>query len=289
MSQSGDKSVAMFHCLSRSGGTAVARYLTAATGAATFSEIHPRGPAYINRMEPGRGHLFHIVHQAEEYYGTTMPDSPPSAALDEAENNEHWLCQVIDHFQSAGRPVVIRDWPHLDFHGWPEAERADQRMVTRDLLAKHYSIRAVTLVRHPLAMFMSLIGMQRYQDKLLNPQEINHFLLGYLAFAKAIETTPIFQHEAFIEAPDQVDREMISGLGLSRADESEATDLAIAPALTGDRSGRTSSGITKGTAKDVPLPMLTFFEQQPSYQELLERLGYEARPKGVINPITGPV
>jgi hypothetical protein len=247
----------ILHVLARSGGTLVGRCLASMSEAMLLSEIHPRG-------------LASPVRQAARWFGLVTTEE--AARLDGPAQFPAAIALLRQRAEAQGKKLILREWSHLDFYGWPYVEDSLWRSSLADLFAGDFTLRRAALVRHPVEQLFSMSQLVVMQGR----RDLGRFLMGYRRFAEMAAETGFVRYEDFTREPDAALRRLCGLLDLD-FDPAYALRWAGWNRITGD--GADSRG--GGEPRIRPLPpwptspaMLARLAEQPDYRKALALLGY---------------
>ncbi len=109
------------------------------------------------------------------------------------------FCQAIKEIErlalERGLSLVVRDWSHIDFNGWPLDLTPPLTSSWSSLLSDLGSGCRVATVRHPLDQFLALKSAYREQ---LNDDAAWQ---GILAFAREVQPFKFWRYEDFVANP----------------------------------------------------------------------------------------
>ena len=249
----------ILHVMARSGGTLVGKCLASMDEAMLLSEIHPRG---LGHASP--------VRQAADWFDLVAPEE--AARLDGQAQFPAAIALLRERAEARGRKLVLREWSHLDFYGWPHVRESSWRSSLADMFGNDFALRRAALVRHPVEQLFSvgiLVSMEGWRD-------LGRFLKGYRHFAEMAAETGFVRYEDFTRDPDAALRRLCRLLDLG-FDPGYAQRWATWDRITGD--GDASRG--GGAAQICPLPpwptppaMLARLGEREDYRRALELLGY---------------
>ena len=184
--------------LPRSGGTVVARCLGSMKNVFLLSEVHPRTDPGLTQLDP--------IWQAQEWF-RFFPDRPDAHKAFGGDAFAKKIERVYDEVAARNGILVLRDWSHLDFTGFPHVKDPLGRLSILDALDGRFDILNAALVRHPLPQFASHRALMAsgsaeraaFVDKWFTPE---FFARAYLFYAQAASDIGCVRYEDFLSDPD---------------------------------------------------------------------------------------
>ncbi|TWU42180.1 O-linked N-acetylglucosamine transferase, SPINDLY family protein [Novipirellula artificiosorum] len=174
----------LLHHLAGSGGTLISRCLASMKGVCFLSEIHPLGTRH-----------FHPLRQAAEWYGLVDAAEIRELESDEVDGFAKALAMIAGRAEKRRLSLVVRDWSHLDFVGFPFVSKPRLRFSWEDVITEQEK-RCAT-VRHPLDQYLQCREMKALGDA----WDEAAFWRGTRAFAESVQQMPWFRYEDFLEDP----------------------------------------------------------------------------------------
>lgn len=212
----------LFH-LARTGGTLISRCLASMNGVCLLSEINPFG---VSRFNP--------LRQAAEWHGLVHPSEITELQDGDFEAVGRAMSLISARAQDRGLALVIRDWSHLDWIGFPFVEKpllafCWERMhhfiaapasliglegghtpvAVPELVVNTADARCAT-VRHPVDHYLSL----RELTVLSDCWDERLVWRGIRRFAEAIQAMPWCRFEDFLAAPEATLEKICEALSL---------------------------------------------------------------------------
>jgi len=164
-----------------------------------------------------------------------------------------------------GAQVVIRAHDHSKYCNGPAV--ADRPSV-RDILARHYALKSLVTVRHPIDSYLSL---QKNGWLHFEPTSFEEYCRRYLQFLQDHDDLIIIRYEDFIRDPDQCMQQICAELDLPF--NPGYRDGMKAITLSGD-SGRKGDTIAPRDRLWVPKLLQREFDQSLSLQQICLKLKY---------------
>jgi len=249
--------------MARSGGTLFGKCLGSMDGVVLISEIHPGELRVTNPMM-----------QAHEWFGlidkkdlTRWKQRPPSVLQFVT------LCETRARAQA--KSLVLRDWSHMDYIGWPYA-KPTHGFALGEMLGDAYDLRTSVTSRHPLDQFVSLGQLPVVAQGL----DFDSYCLGCHRFAHYASEHRFHRYEDFTRDPDTVLRAICEELELD-FDPGYAQRWFDYTTITGDTQpglgrGSTKREIVEMERKTIETDLLERFRANKDYRAACELLGYEA-------------
>ncbi len=228
--------ISVYYCFARSGGTLINRCLGCIPGNLVLSEVNP-----LASMLPVASQAHDWLQlvadcELEEFSLMTYPEQ---------------IGTLSERAQSAGRRLIIRDWPTLNFlegthwqHFFPSCVLEQELYLDRNGLRR----RSAVVVRRAAAVYESVTRSFRH----LKDVTIEQFATAYLAYAKEVSRFPIFQFEKFCADPVPELRNLCEALDC-RFSESFLASFSRFDRCTGDN---TLAAASRAASSDriVPVP-----------------------------------
>jgi len=247
--------------MARSGGTMVGKCIGAMDGVRLFSEIHPAANhvPYMN-----------VTDQAQRWYrlASEQDVAQASSFLD-------GLTRTYEACLAADKIMVLRDWASIDFIGKFLVNAPAMRFSLDEVVAAHFSIRSVALVRHPLDQWLSTRRLKIYRNKL----DLSEFFYGYRCYAEAVKAEFV-RYEDFTRRPEESMKQICSALGL-KMDRKFLKRWHLNHCITGDnkKTSRGSAGDDGAVIRSLPRrevedDLLAAAASNPDYRASIDLLGY---------------
>lgn len=254
----------LIHQLARSGGTLINRLLLA-QGVAVLSEVHPLGWATLDPLAQARD-WFGLIG-ADDLHGR---DGLPYADA---------IALIAGSARRRKRPLVIRDWSHLDFMPVGLGLKPALVSVQAEMLADHFDLLRTATVRHPLDQWLSLAAMLTTEGRPPRQAELEEWLNGMHGFAVMAAATGFVRYEEIVNDPasgmEKLCRKLDFAFDPARLEGwRETTDFS-----TGGVPGRAAASIAIERLEPRPAPphLLHRLNRDRRYRQALDLLGYEVR------------
>ncbi len=255
--------IRLIHHLGRTGGTLFCKCLGAMDDVVLLSEINPRGL-----------HFFNPVSQAVKWHGLGRFEDFAELGF----GDDEAFLDTVEHIdklvQARGKSLVVRDWTHLDFIGYPYRQPL-YRLNLEDLLSRRFTIKSVFTVRHPLDQWLSHLSADHVHFSTADTTILPHFLDGCRRFGEICAKRGFFRYEDFTRDADQVLKDICAQLDLD-FDAGYKERWQSYPHITGDRVGkRNNARIVSLPRRTVDPELLQTLEANPDFKAALSCLGYD--------------
>lgn len=253
--------IRLLHHLARSGGTLISRCLASMQGVTLLSEINPAGTQHFNPMVQARN-WHDLVTDEEVRRYCESEDFDFQSAMRLIRDR----CHAKDN-----RVLVLRDWSHIDFIGFPFNQRPTLQFELRNALtnADEDGVRSVASVRHPIDQYLSM----RRLAVLSNSWNEELVWRGIRVFAEAIQGMPWIRFEDFLRKPDETLEFVCHHWGIP-LDASYRTRWHQYPHITGDMKTAPSPTIEPRSRRPVADEDWKRFATNPDFFRTLDILGY---------------
>ncbi|MBF0282564.1 MAG: hypothetical protein HQM07_08390 [Zetaproteobacteria bacterium] len=252
--------IRIFHHTARSGGTLISKCLASMKGVVLLSELHPQAMQMFNPLK-----------QAHEWYDlVTEDESNQELSFVDAIALIHQRC--IEQ----GLILVLRDWSHLDYLGFPWITRPAYTPAIIEALQDRFALLRFSSVRHPLDQWLSLKQLGLLDQPIQSGKlTIKKYLHGAQQFAMLSHKTGFIRYEDFTHHPQASLQQICTALEIPY-DENFLTRWSNYKNITGDTvSTRGGDQITPLKRREYDQNLLKSFHQEEEYAPLLQQLGYE--------------
>ena len=246
----------VLHSLARTGGTLVSKCLACMPGHVLLSEVHPRAA------------FFDPMVQAHEWFGLLTESELKAFFAPKDKSYSDAIKFIHSRCVERGKKLIIRDWTHVDFTPGSYPVKPTLHLSQVEELSRHFNVKNIALVRHPVDSYLSLIRLADYRGRL----RVSTYLKGFRAYAEIAVKTGFVRFEDFCTQPAVVLGKVCDALGLEFDPDFEKRFSGYANitgdhytsdqkvTLTGDAVGERSSDL-------ISLP-----PHRPEYRELLGHL-----------------
>ncbi|MEX0642058.1 MAG: hypothetical protein WD468_05125 [Pirellulales bacterium] len=250
----------MIHHLARTGGTLISKCIGAMQDVYLLSEINPLGTGRFNPLR-----------QAHDWF--KLVDSEEVEEI-EPGNEERFRAAIIllkRRCVERGGLLVLRDWSHLDFLGFPFNPCPTQTLNLRDSLLPLGSAKSIATIRNPIDQYLSLKRLE-----ILQPAwDEEKVWSGIRAFAESVQGMPWIRYEDFVSSPKKMMQKISESLGLLY-DDSFIDNWHRYKTITGDTSSNRSNQFRRTVRSPVSPELWQRLGSNPDFFAALELLGYPA-------------
>jgi len=255
MNQQPKPTIRIFHNLARSGGTLIGKCLGCMEEIALLSEIHP---------DSQRALSFNAVRQAQQWLDFDPTVEWKKTAFIEA------IHQINEHCQKLNKTLILRDWSHVDYFGFPVTNTPQHSSSLIHCLEPHFDILSIQLIRHPIDTWESMKKLNLVKRANLS---IHDFMLGYSSYIKQTGSECQLFYEIFLQQPDAELKRICQALKCTY-DPNFKNKWHSYSNITGDQSSqsslRKSLKIEPRKPKKIDLQTLQGFAENPEYSRLLK-------------------
>lgn len=246
------------HHFACSGGTLIAKALTAMPNTVVLNEIDPLSQQHLRSSKQP---FFPTDLIAALRYSAREIDNDTILKVFAAA-----LLALRDDLARQGCHLILRDHAHTLFC---TDQTPESRPNLHRIVAGITRIRGLVTVRHPLDSFLSL---QHNNWVHFKPGTLEEYCRRYLVFLDVHAGLPVHKYENFVTASAETVAAMCRDLALPFVSDFET--LMPLARLSGD-SGRSGQGIAPRPRRATAPPETG---RSPSYEALCDRLGYQSDP-----------
>ncbi len=256
-------SLSILHHMARSGGTIISKCLSSMDNIALLSEIHPFG--YEKQY-------FNPLAQAHEWFNLLTESD-----IELVKNRQPYpfvdaIRLIKKRSDEKKLSLVIRDWSHIDFTGWPHNPNPSYKLTTAATLSKKFRIINTATVRHPIDQWLSFKESQSWAETEFS---LDKFLYGYRKFAEQAQKIGYIRYEDFVNSPKTVMEQLCNNLDLPFDPtfmEKWAYNKSITTAVRKRDGGATISQRPRPYIDPV---LIQAFSSNQDYIAALKMLGYQ--------------
>lgn len=184
--------ILLLHHLPGAGGGVISRCLGAMQGTVVLHEINP-----------GSADRFDPIHQAR-LLGILPEPNDSDREIECKSAFSSALIRIASATREQGKNLILRDWAHIDYIGFPFRRESPFRLQLRDSVPEEFDVVSVAIVRDPIDQFLA---MRRYAI-LKNDWDSRAVWHGMFRFAVDTQGMPRFRYEDFLANPDAALREL---------------------------------------------------------------------------------
>jgi len=257
----------LLHHLARTGGTLISRCLASMQGVCLLSEISPLGTSHFNPLR-----------QAADWYGLVQTDEirelPDEQAFRDA------LLLISSRAAVRGLTLVVRDWSHLDWIGFPFVEPPPMQCSWQGI--DHSNGDASPLVnsldwlgprcatvRHPVDQYLSTKSLGTLKAS-WNEAAVWR---GMRKFAEAIQSMPWYRYEDFLADPVRTLQAICDTMGITY-DPCWQQRWTSYDKITGDSVNKRRTMIRPTERKPLESGFWRSVRNNDDFYAALELLGY---------------
>lgn len=258
----------MIHNMARSGSTVMCKCLGCMEGVVLLSEIHPHAE-----------NLFNPLVQAKEWYGL-LTQSELDALQKQGTVNFTKAIELIEQrCRARGDTLVLRDWAHLDYTGYPFTTPGYSPLLYTELV-ESFDIIRISTTRDPVTQWQSLTQLNVMQEPLQSGKfGLDQFLVGYRKYAELCVETGFIRYEDFLRKPELPMRKLCDHLQI-KFDPGFIKKWADYQTITGDiHTPRSSSKIKMSPRRPVEPALRKRFLANSDYHRACKLLGYDVLGK----------
>ncbi|MEM9966000.1 MAG: sulfotransferase [Asticcacaulis sp.] len=257
------------HHFACTGGTLIAKCISALPNTVLLSEIDPLSAFYkdVDKKKYSPSDIiFHVRNSLRNIDDDVIVDMFVAS-----------ISNLHDNLKKIGKRLVIRDHTHSHYCSM---ESPESRPTLQNILKYKMPALSLVTVRHPVDSYLSLISNKW---KHFSPFNIEEYSRRYMLFLDDYSEVPIVHYEDFVKAPEPVMENICSILGLPyTADVFDLLDMVV---LSGD-SGRSSNVIAVRPRREVPESIRIETLDSPTYNNLCKRLCYNPDVDAEVGKIT---
>jgi protein O-GlcNAc transferase len=245
------------------------RCLGCMEGVVLLSELHPR---VWNTFNP--------LKQAEEWFGLLTLDEITELQKQGTENYTNAIALIEQRCKERGATLVLRDWAHLDYTGYPFVTAPGYQPLLYTELAGSFDIIRISTTRDPVTQWQSLIQLNVMHEPLKSGVfGLDQYLFGYRKYAELCAETGFVRYEDFLRKPDLAMRKLCEHLEI-KFDPGFLKKWPDYKTITGDVANpRSSNKIKMPPKRPVEPELRKKFLANADYHRACELLGYNPLSK----------
>ncbi|BFM38514.1 hypothetical protein OLK001_04400 [Synechocystis sp. LKSZ1] len=242
--------------------------------AVLLSEVHP---LVDDKYE---GILLHPLEQAYSWFDLFSQEEiyileflEAQAPIPFSEVISLIYTKVLEKHQT----LILRDWNHLDFLGYPFQLPTGQ-LSTNIALQAHFDLLEIATVRHPIDQWLSMKNWT-----ILSSTNVNDYLKGYWNFLSCCTgKMPIIRYEDFCQTPQQTMQLMCKHLDLVY-DQNFINKWMNYHCITGHVDNKNQH--LKAKIYPDRSQTLELFQKNKYYQEIIDQLEYDHSPSHRLSTV----
>jgi protein O-GlcNAc transferase len=161
------------------------------------------GVVLLSELHPHAWKLFNPIKQAQEWFGLLTQNDIAELQKQNNVSYTQAIKLIEQRCRARGATLVLRDWAHLDYTGFPFANAPGYRPLLYTELAESFDIIRISTTRDPVTQWQSLIQLALLQEPLRSGAfGLDQFLLGYRKYAELCVETGFVRYEDFTVNPD---------------------------------------------------------------------------------------
>ena len=238
------------------------------------------GVILLSEQHPGAWNLFNPLKQAEEWFGLLTPNDITELQNRNTLNYSTAIALIEQRCSGRGDTLVLRDWAHLDYTGYPFLTAPGYRPLLFSELSDNFDIIRIATTRDPITQWQSLTQLTVMQEPLQSGTfGIDQFLVGYRKYAELCVETGFIRYEDFLRKPDLAMRKLCEHLQI-KFDPGFIKKWPDYKTITGDISNsRNSNKIKMPPKRPIEPSLRKKFLANAEYHRACELLGYDLLAK----------
>lgn len=257
-----EQPIRSIHHMACTGGTLICKGLSVMPNVTLLSEVDP-----LSHMGLPRPRATPPFRPTDLIYAARVALRPVDDAL--AGRMGLAAIEVLrKSLAEEGRQLCLRDHAHSQYCTGDDPEG---RPSLYDMLRDAGPVLSVVTVRHPLDAFLSL---QKNAWLHFRPDTLEEYARRYSLFLDHHVDLPIFRYEDFVAAPETVLKQICAVLELVY--EPGVETLLPIVQMSGDSGRKSNRRIAPRPRRAVPDVLAREAGKSPTYQQLCDRLGYDA-------------
>lgn len=235
------------------------------------------GVVLLSELHPLAWKLFNPLKQAEQWFGLVSQDDV--LALQKKNKGREIYANAIAlierRCEERGDTLVLRDWAHLDYTGYPFLATPAYHPLLFSELEQGSDIVRISTARDPVTQWQSLSGPVVMQELVRSGEfGLDKFLAGYRKYAELCVQTGFIRYEDFLKNPERELQKLCEHLEI-RFDPGFVSKWAAYTTISGDTNPLNPAKITIRPQRPVDPDLKKRFLANADYHRACELLGYE--------------
>jgi hypothetical protein len=237
------------------------------------------GVVLLSELHPHAANLFNPLVQAKEWFDL-LTQSDLAELQEQGTVNYTKAIELIEQrCRTRGDTLVLRDWAHLDYTGYPFTTPSYRPLLYTEL-AKSFEIIRISTTRDPVTQWQSLIQLKVMQEPLQSGVfGLDQFLVGYRKYAELCVETGFIRYEDFLRRPELPMRALCAHLQI-QFDPRFIKKWSGYKTITGDIDNpRSSDKIKMPPRRPIAPELRKQFLANADYHYACKLLGYDTLTK----------
>lgn len=237
------------------------------------------GVVLLSELHPHASNLFNPLVQAKEWFGLFSQSDLDDLQRRGTVSFTKAIELVEQRCRARGDTLVLRDWAHLDYTGYPFATPSYSPLLYTGL-AESFEIIRISTTRDPVTQWQSLVQLNVMQAPLQSGVfDLDQFLVGYRKYAELCVETGFIRYEDFLRRPELPMRKLCDHLKI-KFDPGFIRKWADYQTITGDIGNpRGLSKIKAPPKRPVEPGLRKKFLANADYHHACKLLGYDVLGK----------
>lgn len=249
--------IRIIHHLACSGGTLIAKCISAMPNVYLLSEVHPTTTQHMGKYNTKFWPTDLVT--VGRYAGIPNIDEFASKNFLSA------ISLINQHISNYGGTVVLRDHSHSDFcMAHPPSKHSGVVAV----LQNTFEVHSVVTVRDPIDCYLSLLNNSWIH---FSPANFDEYCRRTLAFLDSYADAEVFRYEDFVSSPKVILKLLCDAISLPYKDDFE--EIFDVFTVTGD-SGRSGSTIASRERHQIDESLKQEIRESTHYRKIADKFGY---------------
>jgi hypothetical protein len=229
----------------------------------------------LSELHPLAWSLFNPLKQASEWFDLLSAKDIAELKQEGAVAYSKVIALIESRCAGRGSSLVLRDWAHLDYTGYPFVTHPGFRPLLYEELRDSFDIIRISTARDPVTQWQSLTQLDVMQSPLRSGAfGLGEYLTGYRKYAELCVETGFVRYEDLLERPDEVMRRLCGQLEIP-FDPEFINKWHAYSTITGDiNNPRSSNKIKMPPARPIDPDLREEFLAHEDYLRVCEMLGY---------------